>query len=71
MVSGLPERWSRATVFPDMWVNPEEDPRNSDGVSPDGELPRLQHYLRDYRLGAPGGCVDTAAVRQDQINGWL
>jgi hypothetical protein len=50
MVSDLPERWSRATVFPDMWVDPEEDPRNSDGVSPDGELPTLQDYLRDYRL---------------------
>jgi hypothetical protein len=50
VVSDLPERWSRATVLPDMWVNPEEDPRNSDGVSPDGELPTLQDYLRDYRL---------------------
>jgi uncharacterized damage-inducible protein DinB len=50
MVTDLPERWSRATVFPDMWVDPEEDPRNSDGVSPDGELPTLQDYLRDYRL---------------------
>jgi uncharacterized damage-inducible protein DinB len=49
MVTDLPERWSRATVFPDMWVDPEEDPRNRDGVSPDGELPTLQHYLRDYR----------------------
>jgi uncharacterized damage-inducible protein DinB len=50
MVSDLPERWSRATVFPDMWVDPEEDPRNSDGVSPDGELPTLQDYLKGYRL---------------------
>jgi len=50
MVIDLPERWSRATVFPDMWVDPEEDPRNSEGVSPDGELATLQAYLRDYRL---------------------
>jgi hypothetical protein len=50
MVSDLPERWSRATVFPDMWVDPQEDPRNSDAVRPDGELPTLQDYLRDYRL---------------------
>ena len=50
MVSDLTERWSRATVFPDMWVDPEEDPRNGDGVSPDGELPTLQDYQRDYRL---------------------
>lgn len=45
-----PERWTRATVYPDMWVNPQNDPRNTDGVSPDGELPTLQDYLRDYRL---------------------
>ena len=50
MVSDLPERWSRATVFPDMWVDPEEDPRNSDGVGPDGELATLRDYLGDYRL---------------------
>jgi hypothetical protein len=33
-----------------MWVDPEEDPRNSEGVSPDGELATLQAYLSDYRL---------------------
>jgi uncharacterized damage-inducible protein DinB len=49
-VSDVPERWTQATVYPDMWVNPDEDPRNTDGVSPDGELATLQDYLRDYRL---------------------
>lgn len=43
-------RWTVATVYPDMWVDPDDDPRNSDGVSPDGELPTLRDYLRDYRL---------------------
>ncbi|GAB3517364.1 DinB family protein [Arthrobacter monumenti] len=43
-------RWSMATVYPDMWVNPEDDPRNTDGVSPDGERATLQDYLSDYRL---------------------
>jgi len=33
-----------------MWVDPGEDPRNSGGVSPDGELATLQDYLLDYRL---------------------
>lgn len=33
-----------------MWVDPEEDPRNSEGVSPDGELATLQDYLHSYRL---------------------
>jgi len=49
-VSDVPERWSKASVYPDMWVDPGEDPRNSAGVSPDGELATLQDYLRSYRL---------------------
>ena len=43
-------RWSRATVYPDMWVDPDDDPRNTDGASPDGELATLQDYLASYRL---------------------
>lgn len=43
-------RWSRATIYPDMWADPEDDPRQSEGVSPDGELATLQDYLRHYRL---------------------
>ena len=50
MVGREPERWTRSTVYPDMWVDPDEDPRNSEGVSPDGELATLQDYLTDYRL---------------------
>jgi hypothetical protein len=49
-MSEVPERWTRATVYPDMWLDPDEDPRNSEGVSPDGELSTLQDYLRHYRL---------------------
>lgn len=49
-VSNLPERWSQATVYPDMWSDPDEDPRNSDGVSPDGELATLRDFLTNYRL---------------------
>lgn len=48
-VSGQPERWTQATVYPDMWVDPDDDPRNTDGVSADGERVTLQDYLRDYR----------------------
>ncbi|KQS71328.1 hypothetical protein ASG41_20210 [Modestobacter sp. Leaf380] len=32
-----------------MWVDPEVDPRNTDGVSPDGELATLLDYLTDHR----------------------
>lgn len=49
-VSNPPTRWSRATVYPDMWVDPDEDPRTSDEVSPDGELATLQDFLTNYRL---------------------
>jgi hypothetical protein len=49
-VSDVPERWSKASVYPDMWVDPGEDPRDSEGVSPDGELATLQDYLKIYRL---------------------
>ncbi|MCX4851418.1 DinB family protein [Streptomyces sp. NBC_00893] len=45
-----PARWSQATVYPDMWADPDKDPRNSEGVGPDGELPTLQGFLADYRL---------------------
>ncbi|MCH6160779.1 DinB family protein [Streptomyces marispadix] len=49
-MSDEPERWSQATVHPDMWADPDEDPRNSDGPSPDGELATLQDFLGNYRL---------------------
>jgi hypothetical protein len=45
-----PERWTQATVYPDMWVNPDDDPRETDGPGPEGELATLQDYLRSYRL---------------------
>lgn len=48
-MSQTPERWTEATVYADMWVDPDLDPRNTDGVSPDGELATLQDYLTDYR----------------------
>lgn len=44
-----PVRWTRAAVYPDMWVDPDEDPRNTDGVSPDGELATLLDYTASYR----------------------
>ncbi|MCS0602729.1 DinB family protein [Streptomyces sp. LP11] len=49
-MSDHPERWTQATVYPDMWTDPDDDPRDSEGVSPDGELPTLQDFLSNYRL---------------------
>jgi uncharacterized damage-inducible protein DinB len=33
-----------------MWADPDDDPRNKEGASPDGELATLQDFLTDYRL---------------------
>jgi uncharacterized damage-inducible protein DinB len=49
-MSDQPARWSRATIYPDMWADPDDDPRNSEGVSPDGELATLQDFLTNYRM---------------------
>jgi uncharacterized damage-inducible protein DinB len=49
-VGDHPQRWTQATVYPDMWVDPDDDPRNSEGVSQEGELATLQDYLRSYRI---------------------
>ena len=43
-----PERWTRATVHPDMWVDPADDPRDA-GVVLEGERATLLDYLRVYR----------------------
>ncbi|MCY0943842.1 mycothiol transferase [Streptomyces antarcticus] len=49
-MSDQPARWTQATVYPDMWANPDDDPRNSEGAGPEGELATLQGYLADYRM---------------------
>jgi uncharacterized damage-inducible protein DinB len=33
-----------------MWTDPDNDPRNTAGVSPDGELATLEDFLTNYRL---------------------
>ncbi|MFJ5831507.1 DinB family protein [Streptomyces sp. NPDC093089] len=45
-----PARWTQATVYPDMWADPDDDPRNRDGSSPDGERATLLDFLADYRI---------------------
>lgn len=49
-MSDHPARWTRATVYPDMWVDPDDDPRDSEGGSPDGEAATLSDYLTNYRM---------------------
>lgn len=48
-MSEQPARWTEATVYPDMWLDPADDPRDRDGPAPEGELATLVEYLTDYR----------------------
>lgn len=48
-MSEQPARWTQATVYPDMWADPDADPRNHQD-SPEGELATLQDFLANYRL---------------------
>lgn len=45
----VPARWTQATVYPDMWADPDDDPRNNED-SPEGELATLQDFLANYRI---------------------
>ncbi|MFB6841739.1 DinB family protein [Streptomyces sp. NPDC056361] len=49
-MSDEPARWTQATVYPDMWADPDDDPRNRDSSSPDGERATLLDFLTDYRI---------------------
>ncbi|MBQ0826321.1 mycothiol transferase [Streptomyces tagetis] len=49
-MSDRPERWTEATVHPDMWTDPDKDPRDNEGPGPDGELATLLECLTNYRL---------------------
>ncbi|MBC9724758.1 DinB family protein [Streptomyces sp. TRM68367] len=60
-VTDQPTRWSRATVYPDMWADPDDDPRNRDGASPGGELDTLRDFLTDYRTTLRMKCEGLAA----------
>ncbi|UUU38227.1 DinB family protein [Streptomyces sp. NBC_00162] len=49
-MSDQPARWSPASVYPDMWADPDDDPRHKDGHSPEGEPATLQDFLAGYRM---------------------
>jgi len=53
-------RWTRATVYPDMWVDPDDDPRESDVALAD-ERALLLDSLRSYRLTVEMKCADLDA----------
>ncbi len=53
-------RWTNSTVYPDMWVDPDDDPRETD-VEHDDERSTLLGYLRYYRLTMEMKCADLDA----------
>lgn len=53
-------RWTRSTVYADMWVDPDDDPRES-GPEPADERSTLVGYLRKYRLTLEMKCADLTA----------
>lgn len=44
------ERWSGATTYPDMWADPQDDPREAGAVETHDERSTLLDYLRRYRI---------------------
>ena len=60
-MSTIPNRWTKATVYPDMWVDPDGDPRNTDGTSPDGEAETQLEFIRDYRFTLRMKCAELDA----------
>jgi uncharacterized damage-inducible protein DinB len=55
----VPSRWTAATVYPDMWVDPDDDPRETD-VVPVDERSTLLEFLRCYRLTLEMKCSGLA-----------
>ena len=55
-----PIRWTRSTVYRDMWVDPDDDPRESGAATVD-ERSILLDYLRRYRLTLEMKCADLTA----------
>ena len=51
------ERWTESTVYRDMWVDPDDDPRETEVDSSD-ERAVLLDYLRYYRLTVEMKCAD-------------
>src|SRR5262245_17280719 len=58
-------RWTKSTVYRDMWVDPDDDPRETD-VDADDERGILLDYLRYYRLTIEMKCADLNAEQLAQ-----
>ncbi len=60
-----PTRWTKSTVYRDMWVDPDDDPRETDVETVD-ERSVLLEYLRYYRLTLEMKCADLDAAQLAQ-----
>jgi len=56
----VPARWTASVVYPDMWVDPDADPRET-GPEPADERSTVLEYLRVYRLTMEMKCADLDA----------
>src|SRR3954471_14771778 len=63
--TGEPQRWSAATVHPDMWVDSDDDPRDSGTELVDERL-TLTEYLRAYRITLQMKCAGLDATQLAQ-----
>jgi Protein of unknown function (DUF664) len=53
-------RWTQSTIYLDMWIDPDDDPRETDVETVD-ERGMLLGYLRYYRLTMEMKCADLNA----------
>lgn len=60
MTEPAASRWTRSTVYLDMWVDPDDDPRESEVATAD-ERTTLVEFLRRYRLTLEMKCADLDA----------
>ena len=58
----VPARWSASPENPDMWMDPEADPRFANQET-DGERANVLDYLRGYRLTMEMKCADLDPVQ--------
>lgn len=55
-----PDRWTASTQYPDVWLDPDDDPREAD-AEPQDERATLVEFLRVYRLTLEMKCADLDA----------
>ena len=58
----VPTRWNASAEHPDMWMDPDGDPRFANSET-DGERANVLDYLRGYRLTMEMKCADLDPVQ--------